>query len=71
MCPTESWYGAARLVAVDQKKLRDRQKRKTELYADLGQDILRLAIRVSKGAPQMAEREAKDYFVRALPSKCS
>ena len=35
----------------------------------MGQDILRLARRVYKGAPDLADREGKDYFLRALPSQ--
>ena len=33
----------------------------------MGQEILRLARRVFKTAPDLAETEARDYFVRALP----
>ena len=62
-----SRYGAARNAAVDRKRLRDRRKQKGETYAEVGQDILRLATRVYKGAPDVAEREGRDYFIRTLP----
>ena len=35
----------------------------------MGQDILRLARRVYKGAPDLADREGKEYFLRALLSQ--
>ena len=50
------------------KKLRERRKEKDETYASMGQDILRLARKVYKEAPDLADREGKDYFLRALPS---
>jgi hypothetical protein len=61
-------FGAARTIAVDKKKLRERRKEKGESYAHLGQDILRLTRRVYKGAPALAEQESRDAFIRALPS---
>ena len=63
----EARYGAAKSAALDRKALRERRKEKGETYADLGQEILRLARRVYKTAPDLAETEARDFFVRALP----
>ena len=39
------------------------------MYASMGPDILRLARRVYKGAPHLADGEGKDYLLRALPSQ--
>ena len=44
----EARYGAAKSAAIDRKALRERRKEKGETYADLGQEILRLARRVYK-----------------------
>ena len=63
----EARYGAARSAAIDRKALKERRKEKGETYADLGQEILRLARRVFKTAPDLAETEARNYCVRALP----
>lgn len=35
----------------------------------MGQDILGLAKRVYAGAPELAEREGRDYFIGALPQQ--
>ena len=59
-------FGADQTIALDRKKLKERKRERGETYADLGQDILRLAHRVYKTAPEMAEREARDYFICAL-----
>jgi hypothetical protein len=64
----ESRFGAARNIAMDKKQLRERKKQKNESYATMGQEIQRLAKRVFKGAPMLAEREGRDYFIRALPT---
>ena len=55
----ETHYGASRSVAIDKKRLKERRRGKGESYADLGQDILRLARRA---APELAEKEAHDYY---------
>ena len=60
-------YGATRSAAIDRTWLKECWREKGETYADVGQDILRLARRVYKTAPDLAEKEACDYFVRALP----
>ena len=65
----ETRFGADRCLALDKKKLRERTRQPDETYASMGQDILRLARRVYKGAPDLADREGKDYFLRALPSQ--
>ena len=73
--PTRSFVACWRIGLVqtgawlDKKKLRERTRQKDETYASMGQDILRLARRVYKGAPDLADREGKDYFLRALPSQ--
>ena len=62
-------FGASAHVTYDQKMLRDRQKQKGESWAHLGQDIHKLAKRVYITSPEIAEREAKDCFIRTLPEK--
>ena len=54
---------------MDKEKLRERTRQKDETYASMGQDILRLARRVYKGAPDLADGEGKEYFLRALLSQ--
>jgi hypothetical protein len=46
----------------------DRRKQKGDTYATKGLDIQKLARRVSKGAPELADREGQDYFICALPN---
>ena len=60
-------FGAARPVVADKLALRSRKKEPEESYAHLAQDIRRLARRVYLGAPRLAEEEARDAFLQALP----
>ena len=62
-------FGANTHVTYDRKILRDRQKERNETWAHLGQDIQKLAKRVYITSPHIAEREAKDCVIRALPEK--
>ena len=55
----ETRFGADRCLALDKKKLRERTRQKDETYASMGQDILSLARRVYKGAPDLVDREGK------------
>jgi hypothetical protein len=67
LCATlEIRFGADRSVALDKKKLKERKREKGESYADVGHDMLRLARRVYKDAPDHAEKEARDHFLRSL-----
>ena len=50
----ETRYGATRSAAIDRKRLKECRREKGETYADLGQDILRLARQVYKTAPDLA-----------------
>ena len=38
-----------------------------ETYEHLAQDLMRLSHRVFRGAPHLAEQEARDAFIKALP----
>ena len=62
-------FGANAHVTYDRKMLRDRQKEKNESWAHMGQEIHKLAKRVYITSPEIAEREAKDCFIRALPER--
>ena len=55
------------MVAADKLALRSRRKEPEESYAHLAQDIQRLVRRVYRGAPVLAEEEARDAFLWALP----
>ena len=60
-------FGAARPVVADKLALRSQKKEPEESYAHLAQDMRRLARRVYRGALRLAEEEARDAFLRALP----
>ena len=62
-----SRFGAGVNIAADKKKLKDRRKLKEESWNQMGQDIAKLARRIYITAPDVAESEAKDAFIRALP----
>ena len=62
----EKRFSAAQSLATDKKKLRKRRKQKGETYRHMGQEILRLASRVYRGAPGMVDEESKEQFIRAL-----
>ena len=60
-------FGAARTVSADKLASRSCRKEPEESYAHLAQDIRRLARRVYRGATALAEEEARDALLRALP----
>ena len=62
-------FGSARSLAEDKRKFRMRKKKPEESYAHMAQDIARLARRIYRGDPQMAEVEAREQFVKGLPSR--
>ena len=60
-------FGAARTLTEDKRVLRTRVKLQGETYEHLAQDLMRLSHRVFRGAPHLAEQEARDAFIKALP----
>ena len=62
-----SRFGAGVNMAADKKKLKNRRKLKDESWNQMGQDIAKLARRIYITAPDVAESEAKDAFIQALP----
>ena len=61
-------FGAARTLTEDKRLLRTRVKIQGETYEHLAQDLMRLSHRVFRGAPHLAEQEARDAFIKALPA---
>lgn len=64
----ESRFGADRKLTADKKALRQRVKQKGETYHTLGDDVIRLARRVYKCSPELANREGIDAYIQALPA---
>ena len=60
-------FGAAQTLSDNKRRLQSRKKLPEESYAHLAADIMRLAGRVYHGAPHLAEQEARDAFLKALP----
>ena len=58
----------ARTITEDKRLLRSRTQTRDESYKHLAQDLIRLAHRVYRGAPHLVEEEAKDAFIKALPT---
>jgi hypothetical protein len=63
----ESRFGAERRLTADKKALKQRVKQKGETYHALGDDVIRLARRVYKCSPALADREGTDAYIQALP----
>lgn len=63
----EGRYGVDRCLTADKRALKKRTKQKGETYSALGDDVIRLARRVYKDSPELAEREGKDAYIQALP----
>jgi hypothetical protein len=60
-------FGIATRIDQDKRALRNRKKKKDESWTQLGQDIARLTSRIYVNAPEVAARESRDSFLRALP----
>jgi len=54
-------------LAVDKRRLLNRRKSKDESWQHMAEDMYRLAKSVYNGSAELAEREAKFLFIKALP----
>jgi hypothetical protein len=61
-------FGAGCSTAMEKRMLRERRREKNETYADLGQDMLRLARRIYPDDLDRAEKEARNHLIRSLPT---
>ena len=61
-------FGAARTLTEDKRLLCTRVKLPNETYEHLAQVLMRLSHRIYRGATHLAEQEARDAFIKALPA---
>ena len=68
-CVLSERFGALSIISEDKKRLMNRKKQLTETCQHLGQEIAKIMKRIYAGSPEIAEREARDCYIHALPEK--